>query len=191
MSTTADEFEILMQRLRRGYADAAPALLEQYGDHILRAVRRRLNRSMRGKFDSQDFVQAVWASFFQHQEQIAEFENPQALIGFLVRVASNKVVDECRKFLTTEKYNVNRELSLESSTVREILLHNTNQPTPSETAVAKEEWDRLLENQPSHYQRMLRLRGNGATFTEIAQQLGVDEKTVRRVIKKLSERLDS
>jgi DNA-binding NarL/FixJ family response regulator len=48
----------------------------------------------------------------------------------------------------------------------------------------------MLENQPSHYQRMLRLRGNGATYTEIAQQLGVDEKTVRRVFKKLLERLD-
>src|SRR5437870_4945509 len=47
MSVDRDEFKNLMQRVRDGSEDAARELLDRYGEHILRVVRRKLSRELR------------------------------------------------------------------------------------------------------------------------------------------------
>src|SRR5687768_4189029 len=100
------EFADLMNRLRAGDQEAAWKLIEEYGPHIRRVVRRELHQKMRSKFDSIDFVQAVWASFFREPGQFREMETPEALLNFLVAIARNKVVDETRRRLYLQKMNV-------------------------------------------------------------------------------------
>jgi RNA polymerase sigma-70 factor (ECF subfamily) len=184
------EFEVLLERVREGSEPAIQVLVDTYGDHVRRVVRRRLNKSLRPKFDSLDFVQSMWASFFEHRSQIAEFDSPEALAGYLARIVSNKVIEQCRRYLQTEKHNVNRERSLNGPDGGESFQPSSPRSTPSEVFSAKEQWQRLLENQPPHYQRMVRLRAEGATLPEIANELGVDEKTVRRVLQRLLKRLE-
>jgi len=184
------EFEVLLGRVRAGSEQAIQELVDTYGDHVLRVVRRRLNKSLRPKFDSLDFVQSMWASFFEHRSQIAEFDSPEALTRYLSRIVSNKVIEQCRRYLQTEKHNVNRERSLDGTESAESLQPPSPRSTPSEVVQAKEQWQRLLENQPPHYQRMLWLRAEGTTFAEIAAELGVDEKTVRRVLQRISRRVE-
>ena len=182
------EFEVLLARVRAGSEQAIQELVDAYGGHVRRVVRRRLNKLLRAKFDSVDFVQSMWASFFEHRDQIAEFDTPEALARYLSRIVSNKVIEQCRRYLQTEKHNINRERSLHETGVGESLQPPSPRSTPSEVVHAKEEWERLLENRPLRDQRMLRLRGEGATFAEIAGELGVDEKTVRRVLQRITRR---
>ena len=59
-------FRELIALVRAGDQAASEALVHEYGSHIMRAVRRRMKRRMRDRFDSQDFAQAVWASVFGH-----------------------------------------------------------------------------------------------------------------------------
>ncbi|NOX55263.1 MAG: sigma-70 family RNA polymerase sigma factor, partial [Planctomycetes bacterium] len=92
MSTAPTEFAQLMQRVKAGSNQAARELLDRYGDHILRAIRRRLGRRMRSQFDSVDFLQATLASFCAHPSWLSRFDRPDALIKFLARVATNKVI---------------------------------------------------------------------------------------------------
>src|SRR5581483_11639550 len=106
-------FDDLMRRLRDGSEDAARELLHRYGDAILRVVRRKLSRELRSKFDSVDFVQAVWASFFTGTPRQRRFDHPQALMAFLVTLAQNKVIDAVRQRMQTQKHNVNRERPLD------------------------------------------------------------------------------
>ena len=61
--------------------------------------------------------------------------------------------------------------------------------TPSQFAVAHEQWEQMVAGQPSHYVRMAELRADGSTYGEIASKLGVDEKTVRRTMQRLGKRL--
>ena len=184
------EFEVLLGRVRAGSEQAIQQLVDIYGNHVRRVVRRRLNKSLRAKFDSLDFVQSMWASFFEHRSQIAEFNSPEALAGYLGRIAGNKVIEQCRRYLQTEKHDVNRERSLHEAGAGEWLQPTSPRSSPSEVVCAKEQWQRLLENQPAHYQRMVRLRAEGAAYTEIAAELGVDESTVRRVLQRLLKRLE-
>lgn len=190
MPVVENEFATLLQRLRDGSEAAANELVEKYGHHVLKIVRRRLNDDLRAKFDSQDFTQTVWATFFKNREQIAAFDSPEGLIKFLVSVANNKVVHEVRRYLQAEIRNVNSEESLETAPLEDEDLHCPHQPTPSRQLSAKEQWEKMSRDQPPHYVEMLNLRSDGCTYAEIARKVNVDERTVRRVIKRLLERLD-
>ena len=186
MVDTEHPFRLLMERVRGGSDNAAQELVGRYEHHVLRVVRRRLNTLLRSKFDSADFVQAVWCSFFTNRARVAAFDQPEALIAYLATMAANKVMKESRRRMQSVKYNVNREHSIESSCVGHGAILVARQPTPSQFAIAHEQWDRLLQGQPEHYQHMLDLRRKGVTCEEIARQLGVNEKTVRRVMQKLN-----
>jgi RNA polymerase sigma factor (sigma-70 family) len=179
------EFRTLLSEVRQGSEEAAWKLIDKYGHHILRVVRNSLHDQLRSKFDSQDFVQAVWASFFTSRSKIISFHNANDLVGFLVTAARNKVVDEYRRRLLYEKYNVRREVSLDDRTqVRKEQLP-ANQATPSEVAVARERWYQLMEDQPEVYRRVISLRFRGETFESIAQAVGLKEWNVRRFLEQL------
>ena len=175
-------FQALMNDVRQGSQDAAWILLETYGPHVHRVVRRMLSQELRPKFDSIDFVQSVWLSFFTNRSRVCDFAQPEQLIAFLAAVARNKVVTEVRRRLYTEKHNVRRERSLTNPGTEDLA---SRAPTPSDFAIARERWDHLVSGQPDHYRAILQMKYAGATNREIAEQLGLNEKTVRRVIEKL------
>ena len=189
MSTVShqSDFETLLVRVRQGDQGAAWTVVELYGPHILRTVRRKLNSELRSKFDSQDFVQAVWASFFADKTKVDDIESPEQLIALLGAIARHKIIDQLRKRLRTQKYNVNRETSLNDSTTAYQANLTSQIPTPSDVVIAREQWDRLLAKQPEHYQQIVELRFRGETLTAIAEKLGLNEKTVRRVLARLLE----
>jgi RNA polymerase sigma factor (sigma-70 family) len=179
------EFGPLLERVREGDEAAARQLIDSYGPHILRVVRRRLHRKLRSKFDSLDFVQSVWASFFAHREEISRFRQPEEIVKFLATVASNKVIDELRTRLEYRRRRVVDEEYLEPGTPRHDAALAAPQPTPSEAVAVKEFWEYLLEDQPSHFRRILHMRRIGLPYEEIARRTGLAEKTVIRIIEKL------
>jgi RNA polymerase sigma-70 factor (ECF subfamily) len=171
-----------MRQVNEGSEEAARLLFDLYGHHILHAVRRKLSRQLRSRFDSVDFVQDVWASFFADKPLPEEFENPRQLITFLTNMARNKVVDATRQRLVSEKRNVNRECSLESKAVNGEVDLIARQATPSQALMAQEEWDRLLESIPGHYREVLVKARNGLSVPKIARDLDMNPRTVRRVV---------
>ena len=188
MEDRQPDFSALMDELRGGSQEAAQRILEEYGPHVIRVIRRKLAKQMRTKFDSQDFAQAVWASFFSNIPEVSRMQDPKQLVAFLASMASNKVTDEVRRRLLSKKANVNREVSLAGMT--ESQFHpRTATATPSEFAMANEQLDTLLDSQPAHYRRIVEMRRDGATYVEIAESLHLHEGSVRRIIDRLSERL--
>src|SRR5438552_17620213 len=96
MAEEQASFADLMRRIQEGSEEAARQLVQQYGPHIFLVVRRRLPEKLRPRFDSADFVQSVWASFFANRAELGRFQNAENLIAFLVVLAQNKVIDETR-----------------------------------------------------------------------------------------------
>ncbi len=95
-------FQALMDEVRQGSQDAAWTLLETYGPHVHRVVRRMLSAELRSKFDSVDFVQSVWLSFFANRSQVCDFAQPEQLVAYLAAMARNKVVTEVRRASTPQ-----------------------------------------------------------------------------------------
>jgi RNA polymerase sigma factor (sigma-70 family) len=187
MHDEQDRFRQVMRRVREGSQEAAQELFDVYGPHIRRIVRRNLHKRLRPKFDSCDFVQAVWATFFA-DKRLGNFESPQALVAFLATVARNKVVEVTRQRLQTQKYDLDRERSLDGSAAWCMNAVPARQPTPSQVAVAKEQWELLLDKLPAHQRDILVMVRQGSTNQEIADLLGINEKTVRRVLTRLALR---
>lgn len=184
-----DRFRDLMRRVGEGSEDAAWELVEEYGGYIRRAVRRVLNYKMRSKFDSLDFVQLVWKSFFRMGGEADRFERPAHLVKFLAGMAGNKVRMEVRRRLSTARYDVAREVPLddlleeeEDDDDPEIV---AREPGPMDVAIARERRERMLRDQPSHYRRIIELKLQGHTSGEIGQVLGLDGHTVKRFLKRL------
>src|SRR4051794_32985156 len=112
MSDRPPSFQLLMERLRSGSSDAPHELLDRYGPHVLRVIRHRLDRRLRKEFDSLDFFQDVWKSFFEAPPPGRAFDGPDALIAYLAQVAQHKVIDAYRRRLQTRKHDRGREHSL-------------------------------------------------------------------------------
>jgi RNA polymerase sigma factor (sigma-70 family) len=185
MIDEATEFSSLMERVQRGEQQAAWELLETYGSHLQRYVRRSFSRDLRARFDTVDFVQVVWASFFREPEKLRQIASPRDLMAYLAALARNKVVNEVRREVHAQKRDVRREIRLDA-------VHDDDQrdlasrdPTPSAVAMFRERWNRLLGGQPTRVQRIVELRFAGATYNEIATELQINERTARKAIEKL------
>ena len=105
-----DDFTDLMARARSGDPAAIRDFLDRFEQEVRVMVRARLPRKLRPRFDSGDFVQAVWKSFFTGPNGPArEFENVAHLRGFLGGVVRNKVHEQHRRLTRTAKHNMARE----------------------------------------------------------------------------------
>ena len=104
----------LLARIKNGDEEAARELLSRYESKVRLVVRRQLPRLLRSRFDSIDFLQSVWGSFF-HRIQTGpnDLNEEENLIAFLAWAARNKVIDEYRR-AATQKQNIHREESIEN-----------------------------------------------------------------------------
>lgn len=183
------EFAALMEQLRAGDEEAAWKLLEVYGPAIRRVIRHELHEKMRSKFDSVDFVQAVWASFFRQPSQFRRLQKPDELMAFLVTVAQHKVVDETRRRFNTQKWDVTREESLDDPEVVDAEAIPSTDPRPSQVAMFHEQWDQLVHRQPRENRKILEMRFAGATYEEIGVKLGIHERTARKIVDDVLEQM--
>ena len=184
---SGQRFQQLLRAVAEGDESASESLVEEYGSHILRAVRRRMNRGIRDRFDSEDFAQAVWASFFGHLSVVSRFESEGELAGYLGRMASNKVIDAGRRQKSRPESN-----SAEAA-LPQVVKDNrrkVSQPTPSQFAVANEQWDQLTENEDDRHHQLLRLLRDGATHAEIAEKMGISDRHVRRILQRFYRKKD-
>ena len=182
MSTHKNEFQEAIDRICGGSQEDILEFIKTYEHHIRLVVRRKLSAKMRSKFDSVDFVQMVWASFFTDPGQISQFKNREELLGYLARMARNKVADEGRRRCKYQKHNVNKERSLQDP---EVSASARRKDTPSQFAMAQETFDTMMDEQSERNRRIVEMRMSGATFIEIGEQLGIDEGTARTVIRRL------
>jgi RNA polymerase sigma factor (sigma-70 family) len=181
------DFRELISRVSEGSEEAAWEIIDKHGDAIFRAVRRSLNSRMRQRFDSADFVQLVWKSFFHKRAGFERFSTPEEMAAFLVGMARNKVAMEARRCLVRPTANMNRERYLDDSSENVGACLRSPDPDPSDVAIARERYEQFLQDKPEHYQQIIKLSMGGHKQRDIAIQVGVDERTVRRVLNKLCQ----
>ena len=129
-----DDFSRLLRRAIEGEVAATSELLTRCEPEIQRIVRANLPRKIRSKFDSMDFVQAVWKSVLTKDSDVSpKFEGESHFVRYVAGVAKNKVIEQFRRHTKTEKYNIALEEPLYIKRgAREILRElPAPDPTPS------------------------------------------------------------
>lgn len=179
------EFVRLINAVRAGEPQAHAVLFEQYGAAVRAAVRRQLDPRLRKQFDSIDFVQDVWTSFMGEPLRKYEFLTPAALIGFLCKVARDKLVDATRRHLGTGKRDLTRDCPLAAD--GNVFPADDRQATPSQLVIADERWAELIASLPPGQRAILERLRDGHTQSEIAEQLGISLSTVARVVRRLKD----
>lgn len=189
MSNEPPTFSQLIENLENQQDWAVQELVDRYGNHILRVVRRHLGQKLRIRFDSEDFLQAVWATLFVKPSAFAHIENEAQLKAYLTQIAFHKVIDERRANTLTQKRDLNREFSLNGMDSQAQQPRNTD-ATPSQHLMADEELQKIQAELPEKLQWMIDCRLQGMTFHAIAEQGGVHERTVRRVFERVRRRIE-
>ena len=179
-----------LARIASGDQDAARELLTRYEGEVRLVVRRQLPRLLRSRFDSLDFLQSVWGSFFRRVKGGAsEFEDSRHLVAFLARAAKNKVIDEYRR-AGSRKADMHREEPLWTDGDRPRDLAAVGD-TPSQVAEAHEVFGRLRDLLPRERHQLLELKAEGLSSRDIGERLGISERTVQRVLEDLRHRAEA
>jgi RNA polymerase sigma factor (sigma-70 family) len=140
---------------------------------------------MRNQYDSADFVQAIWKSFFTDlPRNELSFEDARHLRGYLAGAVRNKVHEQHRRLTRTQKYDIWREERLyirrgNQDVPREVV---SSDPSPSQAAQAGDRLAQLIAGRSERDIEVIRLRRQGLTFEEISAVTGVNERTARRII---------
>ncbi len=178
-----------LARIQAGDEAAARELLERYEPEVRLVVRRQLPRLLRSRFDSLDFLQSVWGSFFRKvRTGPAEFDDARHLVAFLARAAKNKVIDEYRR-AGSRKGDMHREEPIwgDGDHPRELA---AALDTASEVAEAREAFGRLRDLLPEDRHSILELKAEGLSSKDIGTRLGISERTVQRVLEELRRRVE-
>ena len=181
------DFRELLARAQQGCEDAARELYDTYGAHVLRCVRNRMWRRLRSKFDSQDFVQSVFKSFFHDGSKLPDFQTPADLIAYLRSMAEAKVNQESRRRRELKR-DATRELPLDVSSEPSGPHPTTRLPTPSTVAIFRERYERVVERHPETEREVADLRLEGNTFPEIGEKLDMDPSHARKILRRLKRR---
>ena len=178
------DFQELLKSAAAGSDAARQELTQRYGDAIYRVVRLRLSSALRRRFDSDDFVQEVWVSFFKRDELLSRFDDATQLIAWLKTVAANKVIDECRRSLTAQKRDARKERSADTWRIPPLeLVAQSTAESPASELIREES----ISSLNSSDRRLVRLLLDGATQAEAATILGVSERTVRRALRRIKD----
>ncbi len=188
------QFIELVGRARSGDEAAVKILLRHFEADVRLMVRVRLPKALRSRFDSLDFAQAVWQSFFVGGDEAPDeaFANSSHLRAYLSGIVRNKVFAEHRRLTRTRKYELGREepLYVRRSGRDEPRDLAAADPSPSQLAQADERLGQLLEGGGDRVAEVVELKRSGLTFEEIARRLGISDRSVRRVVENLRRRME-
>jgi RNA polymerase sigma-70 factor (ECF subfamily) len=162
-----DDFTDLMERAKAGDQAAICVFLTRFEREVQMMVRARLPKMLRNQYDSADFVQAVWQSFFSDLPRNAPvFEKSVHLRRYLSGVVRNKIYEQHRRLTRTEKYDVFREERLyirrgDRDVPREVV---SSDPSPRQAAQAADRLAQLTAGRSQQEVNVIRLRRQGMTF---------------------------
>lgn len=181
---SADSLDTLLVKLAHGEDSAAERVFRDYEPLLRAMVRKRLNPSLRSKFDSMDVVQSVWADLLEsYRAEGWQFTNRDHLRAFLTRVTYNHFFTHCRR----NGPALDHEQPMPA--VESPVLPASEQPRPSQVVQADELWKTIVDFCPPTHRQILDLKRQGLQLAEIAARTGLHEGSVRRILYELARRL--
>lgn len=168
----------LIAKWRSGSQEAAAILMERYQLRLIALVASRLSQRQRGSIDPEDVVQSAMGSFFRKTSSASEsrlqIESTLSVWNLLAVFARRKLSRSLERASAAK-----RGAGWDRNVLDQIELLKIQQATPGSQDVAElvNELNSMLA--PDQVE-LLELLLAGHTQREIAEELSVDDRTVRR-----------
>lgn len=173
----------LVEMWRSGSQDAARVLLARYEVRLIALVASRLNRKYRDGIAPEDVVQSAMGSFFRASRAGAKpsikLESTASAWNILATFVRRKLARALEREAAVKRGGGRTRISLDD-------LETDLSTNPSITE-ANELLDEIHSLLNSDHSQLLELLLENKTQREIAEQLGVDERTIRRRIKSMQD----
>jgi RNA polymerase sigma factor (sigma-70 family) len=165
-------------------------LYEEFGALVHRFARRFLERSpdLRRVFDSTDFTQDVFLSFFTRVLPHRSFQSPEELAAYLHGMTRTKVLLARRKWVERVKRSLKRTESLNARGDADVELARVVDET-SEVDIA-DQVERAGPIPPSTLRTILQLKAIGYSPAMIARQLDVPISHVLQSLRRVRHLLE-
>lgn len=190
MTDSISESIRLFRQYRNDESDAADQLFERYVNRLTALVRQRMSPRLAQRLDAEDVVQSAYRSFFvRAKDGNFEVKRGGDLWRLLAAITMNKLGRQIERHQAAKR-NMNAELQPTDSTPQLADRLSAMTPTADDEAQFREELDQLTEGFTEGQVQMLTMRLAGYKLTEIAEQMGRTERTVRRLLDRVKSRLE-
>jgi RNA polymerase sigma-70 factor (ECF subfamily) len=185
MSEPHEDGRLLELWRRAGNEDAARLIVERYVDRLLALVRHRLSRRLARRVDPEDVMQSVFRTFFD-RAKAGKFhlDAPDDLGKLLTRITIHKTLRQV-VFHQAAKRDLKREVAQSEDGAREFLELLDREPTPEEANMFVDQLEGFLGQLRAQDRQILELRLQGHKNEEIASQLGISERKIRRLVERI------
>lgn len=169
----------LVRRWREGDHEAADELYGRYIRRMTRIIGRNLSPGQGRRLEPEDIAHSAFRTVFRRlRDGEFHFRDDSDLWKLLVTVSLNKARGSSRRNLA-QKRTIEREESLSRQTEHAIPLLQ-KEPSIGDVVAFRETLQLVLSELGSEDAEVLRLRLEGHNQAEMASQLGVTPRTVRR-----------
>jgi len=182
----------MLTALRDGDSLAVARFIREYGPLLERIAEKHMAAGLKRRVGADDVAQSVCRTFVR-RAGIGEFQIPDAesLWSLLVAITVTKVREQAR-FHRRQKRDSGREQHLDSVTPSgeaKVPTPVSAEPTPADVAEWSDQFEKLLGELDAEERKIVEYRLAGHTHEEIATKMDCSERTVRRLFKRLQERL--
>ncbi len=175
------QLQDLLDRFQDHSEDAADALVKEYSSLIRKIARRGRHPQLKSRLDIADIVQDVWIKILVKSKNHGSFPLAAAFPAFLEHVAMHTVADLRRKHLDAEKRDHRRECEV-TDQVRQ------KGNSAEQDFNCLEEFEHDLELLSIRDRCVVVLRFHGSSNLDIAFAMGITERSVRNILRRLDGR---
>jgi RNA polymerase sigma factor (sigma-70 family) len=179
----------LVAKCREGDKEAERLLFERYVQRLHRLATAKVPPGMERRFGADDVVQSVLLSFCRAiRNDHIDLKRSGDLWAWLVRITFNKLNSRLKHNLAARR-SVQREVDVPSSVDSGEGLTSaflSQEPAIEELEEVLDEIDYLFGPRDALLRRVVDLRLQDLSKSEIAERLGVSHTTVNRHLKKIA-----
>lgn len=179
-----DHWERMINGLHSGDEVIMGEFFGHYGPALQSLAERNLDAGIRRRVGAATIAQSVCRTFLRRAKvHGVAADDSRALWRLLCAITLNKVREKAR-YHRRQKRDAGRESPLDRANGAV-----ASGPTPEESVIFADQFVHLVDGLEQEEREVLELRLDDRTQEEIATALGCSERTVRRILGRLEERL--
>lgn len=174
-----------VRSLREGDPGATKEIFDQYVDRLVAMARKRISLRLAGRIDAEDIVQSVFRTFF-HRAKKGQFQihAEDDICKMLARITVHKTLRQVAHH-QAGKRDAGRDAGSGDDAQDIVVNLLSREPSPDVAASLIDQMEHFLSQLKPEDRQILELRMQGYSTIEIAQQLDITDRKIRRLMERV------